>query len=152
MAVTPTDCQVGGFSISCLLLISLNSKCSALNSPSSVISIITIHTICAYFTVQDTCVHTYIWLCIFIMMLSSCCIYHIPYSGLFYLGGNLPKWWAFSFSRNFPNLEIHDPNNQKLRWETLYTKFMHVHERLDSTRCFVFKLTVFIIPLQYSWA
>ena len=30
------------------------------------------------------------------------------------LGTNFPKWSALSFSRNFPNLEIHDPNNQKL--------------------------------------
>ena len=45
MGVIPTDCRVGGFSISCLLWISLNSKCSALNSPSSAISIITIHTL-----------------------------------------------------------------------------------------------------------
>lgn len=40
MAVIPTDCRLGGFSISSLLWINLNSKCSALNSPPSAISVI----------------------------------------------------------------------------------------------------------------
>ena len=35
------------------------------------------------------------------------------YSGFISLGANFPKWSVLSFSRNFPNLEIHDPNNRK---------------------------------------
>ena len=38
----------------------------------------------------------------------------IIYSRLFFLGANFPKWWTFSFSRNFPDLEIHDPNNHAI--------------------------------------
>ena len=37
--------------------------------------------------------------------------YHI--AGLFPYGANFPERSALSFGRNFPNLEIHDPNNQK---------------------------------------
>ena len=29
------------------------------------------------------------------------------------LGANFPEWSALSFSRNLPDLEIHDPNNHK---------------------------------------
>ena len=36
-----------------------------------------------------------------------------PYNGFISLGANFPEWSALSFSRNFPDLEIHDPNNQK---------------------------------------
>ena len=34
----------------------------------------------------------------------------MPYSGFISLGANFSKWSVFSFSRNFPDLEIH---NQK---------------------------------------
>ena len=37
----------------------------------------------------------------------------LPYSGFISLGANFPEWWALSFSRNFPNLKFHDPNNLK---------------------------------------
>ena len=32
---------------------------------------------------------------------------------LIYLGANFPEWSALSFNRNFPDLEIHNSNNQK---------------------------------------
>ena len=32
----------------------------------------------------------------------------IPYNGLLSLGANFPEWWAFNFSRSFPDLEIRD--------------------------------------------
>ena len=35
-------------------------------------------------------------------------------AGLFpYVGANFPEWSAFSFSRNFLNLEIHDTKNRE---------------------------------------
>ena len=37
----------------------------------------------------------------------------IPYSGFISLGANFLEWSVFSFSRNFPDLEIHNPNNRK---------------------------------------
>ena len=39
------------------------------------------------------------------------------YNGLFSLGANFPEWWTFNFSRNFPDLEIHDPDNLKISHE-----------------------------------
>ena len=47
----------------------------------------------------------------------------IPYNGLFSLGANFPEWWTFSFSRNFPDLEIHDTDNEKLTWATFRAGF-----------------------------
>ena len=38
----------------------------------------------------------------------------IPYSRFISLGANFPEWSVLSFSRNFPDLEIHYPNNRKL--------------------------------------
>ena len=38
---------------------------------------------------------------------------NLPYSGFISLGANFPEWWALSFSRNFPSLKIHGPNNRK---------------------------------------
>ena len=35
------------------------------------------------------------------------------YGGFIPLGSNIPEWSVLSFSRNFPDLEIHDPNNRK---------------------------------------
>ena len=37
----------------------------------------------------------------------------LPHNRFISLGANFPKWWALSFSRNFPNLKIHDPKNRK---------------------------------------
>ena len=39
-------------------------------------------------------------------------LYHIA-SGFISIGANFPKWSALSYSRNYPDLEIHDPNNPK---------------------------------------
>ena len=35
----------------------------------------------------------------------------IPYSEFISLGAKFPEWSVLSFSRNFPDLKIHDPNN-----------------------------------------
>ena len=35
------------------------------------------------------------------------------YSGFISLGANFPEWSSLSFSRNFPDIEIYDLNNQK---------------------------------------
>ena len=56
----------------------------------------------------------------------------LPYSGFISLGANFPEWSVLSFSRNFPDLEIHDPNNQKIHVSEIHTKFAHVHECLDT--------------------
>ena len=38
---------------------------------------------------------------------------NLPYSGFISLSPSFPKWSVLSFSRNFPDLGIHDPVNQK---------------------------------------
>ena len=35
-------------------------------------------------------------------------------AGYLPLGANFPKSWTCSFSRNFPDLEIRNPNNQSI--------------------------------------
>ena len=42
------------------------------------------------------------------------------------------KWSVLSFSKNFPDLEIHDPNNRKTHVSEISQNFKHVHERLDA--------------------
>ena len=44
------------------------------------------------------------------------------YNGLFCLGANFPEWWALNFSRNFPDLEIHDRNYQKYQMRNISPK------------------------------
>ena len=48
----------------------------------------------------------------------------ILYSGFISLGANFPEWSVLSFSRNFPDLEIHNPNNRK----------SHVSEPISHTK------------------
>ena len=60
----------------------------------------------------------------------------IPYIEFNFLSANFPEWSVLSFSRNLPDLEIHDPKFSKQsknshEWDLIHTKFMGVHERLD---------------------
>ena len=56
-------------------------------------------------------------------------------AGLFpYIGANFPEWSVLSFSRNFPDLEIHDPNNWKAHVNEI-SQSLHVYMnvwRLDA--------------------
>ena len=55
----------------------------------------------------------------------------ILYSGFISLGTNYPKWWTLSFSRNFPDLEIHNSSIWKTCMsDTLQSLHMHMHKRL----------------------
>ena len=36
----------------------------------------------------------------------------LQYSGFVSIGAVFPEWSIISFSRNFPDLEIHDPSNR----------------------------------------
>ena len=38
------------------------------------------------------------------------------------LGANFPEWWTLSFSRNFPDLEIHKPTNKKSHMSNILYK------------------------------
>ena len=40
-------------------------------------------------------------------------VVRLSYRGFISLGANFPEWSVLSFSRSFPDLEIHDPNNRK---------------------------------------
>ena len=55
--------------------------------------------------------------------------HHILYNGLFSLGAN----FHLTFSRNFPDLEIHGPNKQKTHVSNISHKvYTGVHEHLNS--------------------
>ena len=56
----------------------------------------------------------------------------LPYSGYISLGANFPEWSVLSFSRNFPNSEIHHPNNQKTHMSKI-SEFTRVYEHLDTS-------------------
>ena len=46
----------------------------------------------------------------------------VPYSELISLCANFPEWSVLSFSRNSHDLEIHDPNNQKIHMSEISHK------------------------------
>ena len=46
----------------------------------------------------------------------------LPCNRLFSLGTNFPKWQTLGFSRNFSDLKIHDPNNQKIHVSDILCK------------------------------
>ena len=71
----------------------------------------------------------------------------LAYNELFSLGANFPKWLTLTFSRNFPDLEIHDLNNWKTQVNDISPVYMFVHVRLDSSnRWGACRLG------QYSWS
>ena len=71
----------------------------------------------------------------------------LAYNELFSLGTNFPIWLTLTFSRNFPDLEIHDLNNWKTQVNDISPVYMFVHVRLDSSnRWGACKLG------QYSWS
>ena len=72
-------------------------------------------------------VNPIVWLKIKYKEIYTLCTYvytYHAYSGFIYLGANFPEWSVHSFSRSFPNLEIHDSNWQsKTHVSEIYTKF-----------------------------
>ena len=55
----------------------------------------------------------------------------LPYNEFISLGAILPKWWFFSFSRNFADLEIDNLNNLKTHMSDISHK---VYKHLTSNR------------------
>ena len=44
-----------------------------------------------------------------------------------YVGANFPKWWTLSFSKNLPDLEFHNPNNQINSCKLHFTQNSYVY-------------------------
>ena len=55
----------------------------------------------------------------------------LPYCWFISLGAIFLNGQSLA-SRNFPDLEIHNPDNRKLMWVRFHTKFTHVDEHLDA--------------------
>ena len=61
-------------------------------------------------------IYTIVWIKFQELMHQFCSIAQVvilPSSEFISLGANFPDWSVLSFSRNFSDLEIHDPNNLK---------------------------------------
>ena len=69
----------------------------------------------------------------------------LPCSRLFSLGANFPKWCILSFTKNFPHLEIHDPNTEELTWATFSTELVCINAVEDTNSI---KISVAVVRIQ----
>ena len=57
----------------------------------------------------------------------------LSYSRFISLGANFSEWSVLKFSRNFLDLEIHDPYNRKTHMSEISHKaYAYIHERLNT--------------------